>query len=239
MEVKMLKENLKRTKMMNKVRGKKKLQLKSIYNKNNFKKISAFTICVIISIMSVITSSAAEKDISNNTVYSNSINYLTEDDINNNEIFSTQEISTLQKNGTQFLGGINCPLSSMSNNNNYGVKISVITGQVWVKSYATYTKQKGVSVYTELYVPWYFFPNPKFTIMSGNVKVKLNSKTTEKTFTKTAKSTSTISKTVNTGAKASAGTKGTVNVYGIASGYNIAAGAGAFSTSYSIIIPKS
>ena len=117
--------------------------------------------------------------------------------------------------------------------------MSAITGQVWVKSYATYSKNKGVSVYTELYVPWYYFSNPKFTIMSGNVKTTVKSKSTTKTFTKTAKGTSTISKTVSTGVKGSAGAKGTVKVFGIASGYNIAAGAGAFTTLYSSTIPKS
>lgn len=171
---------------------------------------------IIIAVVSVIPSFATDKSTSSvrndKAIYSNSIYYLTEDDITNNNIIKKDGKSTYA---------------------------SAITGQVWVKSYAKYSKQTGVSVYTELYVPFYYFSNPKFTIMSGTVKVKFNSKTTTKTFTKTAKSTSTISKTVNTGVKGSAGTKGTVNVFGIASGYNIATGAGAYTVSYNIKIPKS
>ena len=201
----------------------KDFQVKSISLKSKLRKIATLIMCVVVFTMSAITSNAVEKDASNEnqkSVYSNSIIYLTQDDISNKDIFTEQEIEKFQEKDSQFLGGVTYPILQKKRNN---VRMSAITGQVWVKSYATYSKNKGVSVYTKLYVPWYYFANPKFTIMSGYVKTTVKSKST----------------TVSTGVKGSAGAKGTVKVFGIASGYNIAAGAGAFTTSYSITIPKS
>jgi hypothetical protein len=238
MEVKMSSWFLRQTNATKKAEE-KDFQVKSISLKSKLRKIATLIMCVVVFTMSAITSNAVEKDASNEnqkSVHSNSIIYLTQDDISNKDIFTEQEIKEFQEKDSQFLGGVTYPILQKKRNN---VRMSAITGQVWVKSYATYSKNKGVSVYTKLYVPWYYFANPKFTIMSGNVKTTVKSKSTTKTFTKTAKGTSTISKTVSTGVKGSAGAKGTVKVFGIASGYNIAAGAGAFTTSYSITIPKS
>lgn len=38
---------------------------------------------------------------------------------------------------------------------------------VRINSYATYDKEDGVQVKVKLYVPWYEFPKPEFTAMSG------------------------------------------------------------------------
>ena len=62
--------------------------------------------CVVVFTMSAITSNAVEKDASNEnqkSVYSNSIIYLTQDDISNKDIFTEQEIKKFQEKDSQFL----------------------------------------------------------------------------------------------------------------------------------------
>lgn len=108
---------------------------------------------------------------------------------------------------------------------------------VRVRSYATYDKEDGVQVTVKLYVPWYSFPKPKFTAMSGTVTVKMNNKTTNKLFVETADEESTISSDVDTGVTGSSGNTGTITVSGVATATNALAGGGVFSISYEIKIP--
>lgn len=108
---------------------------------------------------------------------------------------------------------------------------------VRVNSYATYDKEDGVQVTVKLYVPWYDFPKPEFTAMSGTVSVYLNSKTTSKAFFETADGEATIETDVDTGVTGSSGNKGTVTVSGVATANNALLGGGAFSISYEITIP--
>lgn len=108
---------------------------------------------------------------------------------------------------------------------------------VRVNSYATYDKEDGVQVTVKLYVPWYDFPKPEFTAMSGTVSVYLNSKTTNKAFFETADGEATIETDVDTGVTGSSGNKGTVTVSGVATANNALLGGGAFSISYEITIP--
>lgn len=111
------------------------------------------------------------------------------------------------------------------------------TVNVRVRSYATYDKEDGVQVHVELYVPWYEFPKPEFTAMSGTVKVSMNSKTTTKSFAETANGTSTIETDVDTGVTGDTGDTGTVTASGLATANNALLGGGSFSISYEIEIP--
>lgn len=159
--------------------------------------------------------------------------YLTAEEIMNGDHFSKEEIEAATEDGAIILGGFDAPVSALD-----GASARAITGQVWCRTYATYDKNDGVSVNVELYVPWYYFSNPKFTSMSGIVTVTLNSKKTNKSFVAFANEDKTIEADVDTGAKASSGTKGTVKIKGTATGTNILAGAGYFeSLEYEITIP--
>lgn len=158
--------------------------------------------------------------------------YLTAEEIMNGDHFSEEEIEAATEDGAIILGGFDAPVSALN-----GASTRAITGQVWCRTYATYDKDDGVSVNVELYVPWYYFTNPKFTSMSGTVTVTLNSKNTSKAFAALADEEKTIEADVDTGAKASSGTKGTVKIKGTATGTNILAGAGYFESGFEITIP--
>lgn len=108
---------------------------------------------------------------------------------------------------------------------------------VRIRSYATYDEDDGVQVHVELYVPWYDFPKPEFTGMSGTVKVSVNSKNTTKAFYETADGDSTIETDVDTGVTGDSGDSGTVTVAGVATANNALLGGGSFSISYDIEIP--
>lgn len=157
--------------------------------------------------------------------------YLTAEEIMNGDLFSKEEIEAATEDGAIILGGFDAPISALD-----GASTRAI-GQVWCRTYATYDKDDGVSVNVELYVPWYYFTNPKFTSMSGTVTVTLNSKNTNKSFVAFADEDKTIEADVDTGAKASSGTKGTVKIVGTATGTNIVAGAGVFESGFEITIP--
>ncbi len=165
--------------------------------------------------------------------------YLTQDEVLNGGVFSEQELAMIDDEET-ILGGVNAPITVMLSGSSAGEEIQTTSavGEVWCRSYAAYSSSDGVSVYVKLYVPWYYFANPKFTSMSGTVSVALGSKSKVKSFATTANAASTISTTVSTGMTASSGTKGTVVVAGTASGNNLQNGAGVFGTSYAITIPN-
>lgn len=91
----------------------KDFQVKSISLKSKLRKIATLIMCVVVFTMSAITSNAVEKDASNEnqkSVYSNSIIYLTQDDISNKDIFTEQEIEKFQEKDSQFLGGVTYPI---------------------------------------------------------------------------------------------------------------------------------
>lgn len=115
--------------------------------------------------------------------------------------------------------------------------MAAVTSQVRINSYATYDKSKGIQVKSKLYVPATSFPKPQFTSMIGTASVRLNSKTTTKSFSKYEKGTSTISADVNTGVTGKSGTKGTITVSGAATSRNALAGGGGFGISYPVTIP--
>lgn len=181
--------------------------------------------------LTMVAFAADEGDTS--VITSDSEYYLTADEVLNGGYFSEEEIASATENGAIILCGIDAPVAELAES----TKARIITGQAWCRSYATYDTDKGVQIHIELYVPWYYFTNPKFTDMSGTVSVKLNSKTTTATFVKHQSEGKTISMDISTGAKASSGTKGTVNISGVAAGTNVATGAGAFTSSYEITIP--
>ena len=200
---------------------------------------------ILATVMLVTTSIPAfavsqERKLDNPFISTDSEYYLTPEEIENSGLFSKEELEQSTANGEVILGGINAPLQNAYSASIPGTaspQVEVLAGQAWITSYATYDSSKGIQVYVKLYVPWYYFTNPKFTSMSGSVVVKINSKNTTKWFSKTAKEASTIDKTVSTGVTASSGTKGTVTVSGTATGTNVASGAGAFYSSYSVTIP--
>lgn len=198
---------------------------------NISKKVISMLLVVGILFSFGVTAFAAEAD--NSTVITaDSEYYLTADEIMNGEHFSEEEIEAATTNGAIILGGFDAPLSALS-----GASTRAITGNVWCRTYATYDTDDGVSVNVELYVPWYFFTNPKFTSMSGTVTVTLNSKNTYKGFAAVANEEKTIDADADTGAKAASGTKGRVTITGIATGTNILAGAGKFDSGFDITIP--
>ena len=108
---------------------------------------------------------------------------------------------------------------------------------VRINSYATYDKEDGVQVKVKLYVPWYEFPKPEFTAMSGSVAVALNGSTHSTGFFETANGEETIESDVNTGVTGNSGNTGTVTVSGVATANNALAGGGAFGITYNITIP--
>ena len=57
------------------------------------------------------------------------------------------------------------------------VPMPTAVANVRINSYATYDSEDGVQVKVKLYVPWYDFPKPEFTGMTGTVTVNLNNKT--------------------------------------------------------------
>ena len=89
----------------------------------------------------------------------------------------------------------------------------------------------------KLYVPWYEFPKPEFTAMSGSVAVALNGSTHSTGFFETANGEETIESDVNTGVTGNSGNTGTVTVSGVATANNALAGGGTFGITYNITIP--
>lgn len=53
---------------------------------------------------------------------------------------------------------------------NAPMPLSLAAADVMISSYATYDETDGVQVHVELYVPWYAFPKPEFTAMTGLCK---------------------------------------------------------------------
>lgn len=108
---------------------------------------------------------------------------------------------------------------------------------VRINSYATYDEDDGIQVHIKLYVPWYEFPKPEFTSMSGTVTVNLNSKASNTRFAEIAAGDDTIETDVDTGRTGKSGNKGTVSVSGVATADNALTGGGAFAISYAVTIP--
>lgn len=135
---------------------------------------------------------------------------------------------------TQIIGQYDGPAFKIGNSNQ-ATLLSI--ANVRVNSYATYSKDDGVQVHIELYVPWYEFQNPLFTSMGGTVSITMNNTTKTKSFFETANQSSTISTDVSTGVKGASGTKGNVNLSGYATGNNIENYRGPFMLSYPITIP--
>ena len=117
------------------------------------------------------------------------------------------------------------------------VPMPTAVANVRINSYATYDSEDGVQVKVKLYVPWYDFPKPEFTGMTGTVTVNLNNKTKNTAFVETADGDATIESDVNTGVTGASGAKGTVTVSGVATALNALFGGGAFGISYEIQIP--
>ena len=158
-------------------------------------------------------------------------NTLTAEELIENNIVSEDEL----KEGEILLGGIEGDVYLDTEENITSAR--VITGVAHIRSYATYSKTEGVSVYVKLYAPWYTFTNPKFTMMCGYVTCVLGDESQVQGFSEVANETETISKTVDIGMTAKSGTTGTVSVAGVATGTNIATYAGEFSISYDVEIP--
>ncbi len=198
--------------------------------KNIVKKI--VSMLIIIAIMcSVSTIAFAAESVDISVITQDSEYYLTADEIINGDHFSKEKIEAATSGGAIILGGFDAPVSVLNGANTKAV------GRVWCRAYATYDKNDGVSVNVELYVPWYYFTNPKFTSMTGDVTVTVNSKNTLKAFAAIANQEKTIEADVDTGVKASSGTKGYVSIVGRATGINIVGGDGHFETGFAITIP--
>lgn len=73
--------------------------------------------------------------------------------------------------------------------------------------------------------------------MIGTTSVILNSKTTNKAFSKYASGTSTIDVNVSTGVTGNSGNKGTITVSGVATSKNALGGGGNFGISYPVTLP--
>lgn len=117
------------------------------------------------------------------------------------------------------------------------VPMPAAVANVRINSYATYDSEDGIQVKVKLYVPWYEFPKPEFTGMTGTVTVNLNNKTTNTAFVEVADGDATIESDVNTGVTGASGAKGTVTVSGVATALNALSGGGVFGISYEIQIP--
>ena len=117
------------------------------------------------------------------------------------------------------------------------VPMPTAVANVRINSYATYDSEDGVQVKVKLYVPWYEFPKPEFTGMTGTVTVNLNNKTTNTAFVEIADGDATIESDVNTGVTGASGANGTVTVSGVATALNALLGGGVFGISYEIQIP--
>lgn len=191
------------------------------------------SVFLVLSILFSFSMFAFATDTNNNVITKDSEYYLTPEEIMNGDYFPTEEIEKVVESGAVILGGIDAPMSELIDESS-GSRL--ITGQVWCRSYATYDEDEGVSVHIELYVPWWYFANPKFNGMSETVNVNLE-RPYYKTFVAVANEADTIDTDVDTKATAPSGTEGTVNIVGIAIGTNIASGAGEFASSYEITIP--
>lgn len=117
------------------------------------------------------------------------------------------------------------------------VPMPAAVANVRINSYATYDSEDGVQVKVKLYVPWFEFPKPEFTGMTGTVAVDLNNKTTSTAFAEIADGDATIESDVNTGVTGASGAKGTVTVSGVATALNALFGGDVFGISYEIQIP--
>ncbi len=214
------------------------------------KKIRKFTslcLALIICVASIVSAGAVETMPGTSkeevpVITEDSEYYLTPDEIVNGGVLSEDEIADVTDNGEVILGGFDMPVSAIEQNN--ARAIEVITGQVWCRSYATYDKEDGVSIYVKLYVPLFqsinamFLPNPKFTSMSGTATLCINNvRESAKTFFETADEERSIEANIDTGVTASSGTKGTVRVMGVATGNNLLAEAGVFERVYEVTIP--
>ena len=176
--------------------------------KNITKKVVSVLLVVGILFSFGVTAFAAEPE-DTSVITAESKYYFTADEIMNGDHFSKEEIEAATADGAIILGGFDAPVAALGD-----ASTRAITGNVWCRTYATYDVNDGVSVNVELYVPWYFFTNPKFTYMSGTVTVTLNSKNTSKAFAAFANEDKTIDADVDTGAKAASGTKGSVSIAG-------------------------
>lgn len=107
---------------------------------------------------------------------------------------------------------------------------------VRVRSYATYNKKDGVTVYVTLYGVG--LKNPKFTDMTGTASVTLNERILSKPFAAISNQTKKISADVNIGSRGNKGDVGSIAVIGIAKGANIVGNAGHFEIAYNITIPE-
>ena len=112
-----------------------------------------------------------------------------------------------------------------------------LVANVRINSYATYDTQNGIQVHVKLYVPWYEFPKPEFTSMTGTVNVLMNNSSSNTAFAEIANGEKTIETDVNTGRTGNSGNSGTVSVTGVATANNALAGGGAFAISYPVTIP--
>lgn len=115
--------------------------------------------------------------------------------------------------------------------------VPLAVANVRINSYATYDEDDGIQVKVKLYVPWYEFPKPEFTAMSGTVTVDLNGASDSTSFFEIANGDETIESDVDTGVTGNSGDSGTVSVSGIATANNALLGGGAFGISYGITIP--
>lgn len=115
--------------------------------------------------------------------------------------------------------------------------VPVAAANVRINSYATYDENNGIQVKVKLYVPWFEFPKPEFTSMSGTVTVDLNGASDSTSFFEIANGDETIESDVDTGVTGNSGDSGTVSVSGIATANNALLGGGAFGISYGITIP--
>lgn len=203
--------------------------------KHTYKKVLSVILAIgLLSAFATTAFAAPAEQEGSAVITSDSKYYLTAEDITSGDCFTKEEIAAATEDGSVILGGMNAPVSEIAN---ASASTRAITGQVWCRTYATYNANDGVTVSVELYVPWYYFANPKFTSMTGTVTVRLNDQNTSKAFGKYTSESKTIDTSVTTGAKAGSLTKGTVTVSGIATGTNIVAGGGYFSSNYEIQIP--
>ncbi|RPF42100.1 hypothetical protein EDD70_2843 [Hydrogenoanaerobacterium saccharovorans] len=141
------------------------------------------------------------------------------------------------KSSPVVIGEFDGLLSDCLNSNESMPHTLAAVANVRINSYATYDKDNGIQVKVKLYVPFFDFPKPKFTSMSGTVTVDLNNDADTTSFFETANEESTIESDVDTGVKGNKGDKGTVSVSGVATASNALAGGGAFAISYPVTIP--
>lgn len=182
--------------------------------KNNVRKLfaSLVTLCMVFSVIAVPAFAADTTDTQQPTVIGGYDGYIT--DAIADGYLTTTDSECLAKAAAA--GGI---------------------ANVRINSYATYDTTNGIQVHVKLYVPWYDFPKPEFTGMTGTVNVLMNKRSTSTPFIEIAAGDSTIETDVSTGRTASSGTEGTVSVSGVATAYNALMGGGVFSISFPVTIP--